>query len=76
MRGDVLEARDLPVLRRQVHDRVEDEVGDREPTFDGRRREIADRHTDLFRSWLGPQPRDHRSREVDPVHADAALREW
>ena len=28
VRGDVLEARDLLVLRRQVHDRVEDEVGE------------------------------------------------
>jgi hypothetical protein len=75
MRDDVLEARDLLVLRRQVHDRVEDAVGDRERRLDGRRGETADGHADLLVARLRPQPRDHRRREVDPVHASAAPRE-
>ena len=75
LRGDVLEARDLLVLRRQVHDRVEDEVGDRERPLDRGRGEIADRHADVLGARLRPQSRDHRRREVDAVHADAALPE-
>ena len=67
------EARDLRVLRGQVHDRVEDEVGDREAALDRGRREIADRDADLLGAGLGLQPRHHRLREVDAVHADAAL---
>jgi hypothetical protein len=74
--GDVLEARDLPVLGRQVHDRVEEEVGDPEPAFDGGGRNVADRHAELLRAWLGLQPGDHRFRAVDPVHPQAALGEW
>ncbi len=75
VRGDVLEARDLLVLRRQVHDRVEDEVGDRERPLDRGRGEVADRHADVLGARLRAQSRDHRLREVDPVHADSALRE-
>src|SRR6266508_687322 len=43
MRCGVPEAGDLLVLRRQVHDRVGDEVGDRERVFDRCCGEIADR---------------------------------
>src|SRR5919201_2011281 len=75
MRGDVLKARDLLVLRRQVHDRVEDEVNERERVVHSRRREVADRHPDLLRARLFAQPRDHRLREVDAVNAHATLRE-
>ncbi len=75
VRGRVLEARDLRVLRGQVHDRVEDEVGDREASLDRRRREVADRDADRLGARLGLQPRDHRLREVDAADADATLRE-
>ena len=75
VRGDVLEARDLRVLRRQVHDRVEDEVREGERPVDGGRREVADRDADLLRALLRAQSLDHRGREVDAVHANAALRE-
>ena len=73
--GDVPEARDLLVLRRQVHDRVRDEVGERERPRDGRCREVADRDADLLRARLRAQARHHRLRELDPVHSDAARRE-
>ena len=75
VRGDVLEARDLRVLRRQVADRVEDDVRERERAVDLRRREVADRDLDLLPAGLLAQLGDHRLGEVDPVHADAALRE-
>ena len=42
---------------------------------DRRRGEVADRDADLLGAGLRPQPRDHRLREVDPVHSHAALRE-
>ena len=73
MGGDVLEARDLLVLRRQVHDRVGDEVRDRERSLDRGRSEVADRDADLLRSRLRLQPRDHGFRQIDPVHPHAAL---
>ena len=57
MGGGVLEARDLLVLRRQVPDRVEDEVGERERAVDARGREVADRDLDL-----APAPGFARSR--------------
>src|SRR3954466_12488343 len=43
----ILKAGDLLVLRRQVHDRVRDEVNDRERAVDRRCREVADRDADL-----------------------------
>jgi hypothetical protein len=75
VRGHVLEARDLRVLGRQVHDRVEDEVGDRERPVDPRRRKVADRDGNLRTAGLGAKPRHHRLRQVDPVHLDAATGE-
>src|SRR5262249_58296184 len=50
--GGVLEARDLRLLGRQVHDRVEDEVDERERPVDARRPELADRHRDLRAAGL------------------------
>src|SRR5919108_1436747 len=75
MRRDILEARDLLILRRQVHDRVGDEVSDRERAFDGRRCEVADRDADLLGTRLRAQARNHRLGKVDSVHSYAALRE-
>ena len=49
---DVLEARDLRVLRRQVHDRVENEIGEPERPVDASRCEVADRDADLLRTRL------------------------
>src|SRR5262245_25738185 len=45
--GDVAEAGHLRFLRRQVHDRVEDQVRERERPRSPRRCEVADRHVDL-----------------------------
>ena len=75
VRRDVAEARDLRRLRRQVHDRVEDQVRDGERPVDRRRREVADRDADVLAARLRAQPRDHRLRQLDPVHRHAALRE-
>src|SRR2546421_9655899 len=50
-------------LRRQVHDRVEDQVGDGEGPVHGRRGEVADRHPDVLGARLFAQPRDHRLRQ-------------
>ena len=75
MRRDVAEARDLRRLRRQVHDRVEDEVRDGERPVHRRRREVADRHADVLAARLRAQPRDHRPRQLDAVHRHPSLRE-
>src|ERR671937_1475515 len=48
MRRGVAKASNLLVLCRQVHDRVRDEVGDRERPLDSGRGEVADRHVDLI----------------------------
>ena len=71
----VAKAGDLLALRRQVHDRVRNQVGDRKRSLDGSCGEVADRHTDLLRARLRTQPPDHRLRQIDPVDAYAALRE-
>ena len=73
MRGGVREARDLSLLRRQVEDRVEDDVDERERPVDLRRRHVADRDLDLVR--LLPQLRDHVRREVDARDPNAACGE-
>ena len=49
VRRDVAEAGDLRRLRRQVVDRVEDEVGEPERAVGARRREVADRDGDVRR---------------------------
>jgi hypothetical protein len=48
VRRDVAEAPDLRLLRGQVHDRVRDEVRERERALDRGSREVADRDTDVF----------------------------
>src|SRR4249919_4271537 len=58
VRGDVLEARDLGVLRRQVADRVEDDVRERKRAVHLRRRKVADRDLDLVPTGLLAQLRD------------------
>ena len=68
----ILEAGDLLVLSRQIHDRVREEIGDREPSLHRCGGEVADSHTDLLRTRLRPQPRDHRVRQIDPVDTDAS----
>ena len=73
VRRDVAEARDLLRLRRQVVDRVEDEVGKAEGALDAGAREVADRDRDLRAARLLAQLRDHRLREVDAMHLHPAL---
>ncbi len=75
MGGGVLEAGDLRVLGRQVPDRVEDQVREREGAVDLRRREVTDRDPDVLGTRLLAQPGDHRLRHVDPVNRHSALRE-
>lgn len=75
MRCGVLEAGHLLVLRREVHDRVRDHVGDGEPALDSGRGEVADCHVNLLRTRFRTQPRDHRLGKVDPVNAYTTLRE-
>jgi len=75
MRGGVAKAGDLLGLRRQVVDRVEDEVHELERPFDARVREVADRHRDPVAARLLAQPGDHRVREVDAVHLHPTLRQ-
>src|SRR5919199_1353660 len=75
MRRDVLKAGDLLVLRGEVHDRVGDEVRDRERAVHGRRGEVPDRDADLLRARLGAEPCHHRFRQVDPVDGYPAARE-
>ena len=74
MISHVLEARDLLILRRQIHDRVEDQVGERKTACNSRRGEVTNRHGDLICAWLGTQPGDHRVGEVDAMDPNAALR--
>ena len=72
---DVAEARDLRLLRRQVGDRIEDQVGDRERSVHGRRCEVANRHVDVFATRLCAQFRGHRLRQLNSVHQHSPLRE-
>ena len=58
----VLEAGDLLLLRCQIHDRVEDQIGNREKPIDGGRGEVTDRDADLLSARLSLQSRDHRFR--------------
>jgi hypothetical protein len=48
----VTEAGHLGVLRRQIHDRVEDQVGEGEAARHHRGREVADRHADRIAARL------------------------
>jgi len=62
----ILEAGDLRVLCHQVHDRVEHQIDEREPTGDARGAHVADRDVERVATWLRPQLPDHRVRELDP----------
>src|SRR6266508_1563550 len=53
LRGYITEALDLLVLRGQVHDRVEHQVGEAERPVDLGGGEIADRQPDRVRAGLG-----------------------
>ena len=75
MRGDVLEAGDLLILRRQVHDRVEDQVGETRTALDSWSWRSRRSSPDLICAGLRPQPGDHRVGQIDAVYADAALGE-
>ena len=61
MRGCVSEARDLGLLRGEIHDGVADQVDEPEGSFDAGRGEVPDRHSDVFRALLGLQLGDHRA---------------
>ena len=73
-RAAVSEDLDLARLGRDVHDRVEDQVDERERPLDARRRHVADgdRHGPAAR--LGAQPLEHRPRQLDAMHLDAERR--
>jgi hypothetical protein len=71
----VAEARYLSSLRRQIHDRVEDQIGEGKRSVDGRGGEVADRYPNLFGAWLGSEPREHRPGQVDAVYRHPQPRE-
>lgn len=73
--GNVPEARDLGRLGREVHDRVEDEIGEAEGAVSPGGREVADRDPDTRLCRLGAQAGNHRLREVDAVDGNATSRE-
>jgi hypothetical protein len=75
MRGRVLEARELTVLRDQVEDRVEDQVDERELAVDARRRHVSDHGLDPVGSGLLAQASQHGLRVVDADDAHPALGE-
>src|SRR4029078_9658038 len=75
VRRRVSEAGDLSLLSGQIHNRVADEIDERDRPLRGGRRKISDRHADVFAAWFRPEPGDHRSREVDADSAHAPLRE-
>ena len=71
--GDILETGDLLVLGRQVHDRVEDQIGHRETLLDGGCSKVADGDADVGCAGFRSQLRDHRLRQIDAMDADTAL---
>ena len=72
VRGGVLEAGDLIVLRGQVVDRVVDQVGERELARHLGGGEVAERDLDRVGAGLRPQLLHHLARKVDAAHRDAA----
>src|SRR3954466_6843970 len=71
VRGGVREDVDLPVLGRDVVDRVADDVDERERPLDAGGGHVPDRDRDRIRLPL--QLRDHVRREVDARYLYAAL---
>ena len=72
VRGGVLEARHLIVLRGQVVDRVVDQVGERELARYVGRGDVAERDLDPVGAGLRSQLLHHLAREVDATDRDAA----
>jgi hypothetical protein len=70
--GRTLGARHLLVLRGQVRDRGEYEVGEPEGAVDPCPREIADRDPCLLRTRLPAKLFEHRLGDVDAVHGHAS----
>jgi hypothetical protein len=74
MPSGVPETCHLRVLRRQVVDRVEQQIGHRERAVDDRRREVPDRDVHRRAAGFRPQLGDHRPRQVDAVDRHTAPR--
>ena len=72
VRGGVLEAGHLIVLRGQVVDRVVDQVGERELARHLGGGEVAQRDLDPVGAGLRPELLHHLAREVDAAHRHAA----
>ena len=47
-------------------------IRDEKSPLDRRRGEVTDGHAHVLRARLGAKPRDHRLRQIDPVHAHTA----
>ena len=75
MCGDVAEAGHLSGLRRQVHDRVGDEVRDAKRSLNAGSREIPGGDVDQFASGLGLESRRHGARQFYATHGNAACGE-
>jgi hypothetical protein len=63
----------LDRLRRQVHDRVKDQVREGEGPLDGGGCEIADSDADAFAARFGAKLRGQRPRQLDPVYRHPSL---
>ena len=74
MGRNILEARDLLVRSRQVLDRVEHEVRERELALHTNGREIPDGDANVCTARLGSHPLHHCWRKVDDVNPNAAFR--
>jgi hypothetical protein len=70
--GRVAEGVDLPVLGRQIGDRVADQVDEPERRIDAGRGVVADGHADVGVAAPGLEFVDHGGREFDPVDGHAA----
>ena len=69
--GSVAEALDLRVLRGQVRDGVEHQVGEAEGAVDPRAGHVADGDLDPVGARLGPQLVGHRRGQLDAGHRHA-----
>ena len=75
VRGDVLEAPHLVVLRQHVEERVEHDIDQPVRADRRRRRHVPQRHGDRIAAGLLTQLCDHRHGEVDAVDRHAGGRE-